>query len=233
MYKQKKDKEKEESKILYLRAESAEDICRLACKFDFTSDTLVLPTSEKSGRLIALGERVDETQIAYYAPVKGSGGIILYEPATSEHNERMSFTTNTDLPGKQYISVLRADLSGFSSAKTIEAKKIQLVRILEPADLVGAIIRKAASDEKIAHVYAFSSGNKKLLGAFEVLGSLSDDKPIFYYAETDGSKLGNFARYDYRANVLDFTGVMEGHAYMYAKVINLAEPFPFLEKTKK
>ena len=35
MYKQKKDKEKEESKILYLRAESAEDICRLACKFYF------------------------------------------------------------------------------------------------------------------------------------------------------------------------------------------------------
>ncbi len=224
----KEKKEKEESRILYLRAESAEDICRCACKFDFTSETLVLAESGKGNRLIALGERVGETQIAYYSAVKGSGGIILYEPATRDNRESMQFTTETDLPGKQYINVMRADLGKFASASTIDAKKVQLVKISKPEDLVGAIIRKAAGDEKIASVYAFNVGAKRMIGAFDVLDSLSNDKPAFFYADAGAANRGNFARYDYRSNVLDFANMMEGHAYMYAKVINLAEPFPFL-----
>ena len=225
----KSKKDKDESKILYLRAGSVEDLCRYACKFDFTSDTLLLSNS----RLIALGERVGETQIAYYAATGESGSVILYEPAGSETKERASFTTNTDLPNKQYINVMRVDLSKFATTNSIETKDIQLIAVEDPLDLVRAVIRNASHDERLAHVYSFGSGAKRDLGAFDVIGGLSNDRLAFFYAHTGSSKVGNFARYDYRNNVLDFADGMEGHAYMYAKVINLAEPFPFLTKTKK
>ena len=228
--KKKKDKkEKEESKIFYLRASSPEDLCRYACKFDFTADTLILSGS----RLIAFGERIGETQIAYYAQTKEGGNVLLYEPASDESKERAAFTKSTDLPNKQYINVMRADLGKFVTASTIDAKEVQLIEVANPTDLVGAVIRNASHDERLAHVYSFASGSKRALGAFDVIAGLSNDRLAFFFAYIDSSKKGNFARYDYRNNVLDFVDVMEGHAYMYAKVINLAEPFPFLEKMKK
>ncbi|MDE1855168.1 MAG: hypothetical protein KGH57_02510 [Candidatus Micrarchaeota archaeon] len=225
----KEKKDKEESKIFYLRAVSVEDLCRYACKFDFTSDTLLLSNS----RLIALGERIGETQIAYYAATKESGSVLLYEPAGYETKERASFTTNTDLPNKQYINVMRVDLGKFATTSTIASKGVQLIAVEDPVDLVRAVIRNASHDEKLAHVYSFSVGAKRALGAFDVIDGLSNDRLAFFYAYTGSSKNGNFARYDYRNNVLDFVNSMEGHSYMYAKIINLAEPFPFLEKTNK
>jgi hypothetical protein len=227
--KKKEKKEKEESKLFYLRAASIEDLCRYACKFDFTSDTLLL----SGGRLLALAERVDETQIAYYAPTKESGSVLLYEQASYGTKEKAEFTTRTDMPNKQYISVMRVDLSGFATTTTIDSKSVQPVKVEEPVDLIGAVIRNASHDERLAHVYSFSAGAKRALGAFDVIDGLSNSRIAFFYAYVDPSKHGNFARYDYRNNVLDFVDIMEGHAYMYAKVINLAEPFPFLPKTIK
>ncbi len=225
----KEKKDKEESKLFYLRASSVEDLCRYACKFDFTSDTLLLA----GGRLIALGERVGETQIAYYSAVKESGSVIMYEPASEGSKERAAFTARTDLPNKQYISVMRADLGRFSTASTIDPKGVQLVNVHDPTDLVGAVIRNASHDERLAHLYAFGSGGDVTLAAFDVISALSNDRLAFFYVRAGRSKLGNFARYDYRSNVLDYVNTMEGHAYMYAKIINLAEPFPFLAKASK
>lgn len=228
-----KQKEKEESRIYYLRAGSLEDVCRLACRFDFTSDTLLLHKSGSENRLISLGERIGETQIAYYASTNESGGIVLYEPATDSGKERMTFTSNTDLPGKYYINVMRADLSKFTSASSIDKKEVQVVKVETLEDLVGAVIRRASGEEKIAGIYAFNLGSRRAFGAFDVIGTLSNSKPVFFYAFGDSGKAGNFARYDYRNNILDFANAMEGHAYVYAKVINLAEPFPFLTDGKK
>ncbi len=222
-------KDKEESRIFYLRAASIEDICRLVCRFDFTSDTLLL----SNGKLMALGERVGETQIAYYITTKDNGSVLLYEPAYRETEERAMFTASTDLPNKQYINVMRADLSRFATAAVVDEKSVQLIKVEASTDLIGAVIRNASRDEKLAHVYCFSTGAKTVLGAFDAVEGLSNDKIAFFYAYLGSPKRGNFARYDYRNNVLDFVDSMEGHSYMYAKVINLAEPFPFLEKASK
>ncbi len=228
-----KDKEKEESKMLYLRAASIGDICRYACRFDFTSETLLLSKESGSNKLIALGERIDGTQIAYFSDTRENGNLILYEPATEDGEERVAFTSNTDLPNKQYINVMRADLSKFVPATGIDSKKVQLIKVENAADLVSAVIRKASSNERLASLYAFTLESERLLGAFDALDALSNDKPAFFFASAGSAKHGTFARYDYRSNVLDFSDRMEGHAYVYAKIINLAEPFPFLKKPAK
>ena len=102
------------------------------------------------------------------------------------------------------------------------------VKVENPIDLVGAAIKKASGEEIVANIYAFESEGKKVIAAFDVLNSLSNDKPVFYYSILEKEKLGNFARYDYRNNSMDFSNSMGDHAYLYAKVINLTKPFPFL-----
>jgi hypothetical protein len=229
-----KKKEKEESsKIFYIRAASAEDICRYVCRFDFTSSTLLLSESKKEKKLVAMGERVEKTQIAYYSPVKESGSIVAYEPASDGRNERMAFAAKAEASNKYYINVMRADLSSYGTAKVIDSKKIRLVKVDEAMDLIGAAIRKAAKEETISNVYVFLFKGKHVLAAFDVIDALSSDGPVFYYSFSDAKLHGNFARYDYRNNALDFTNAAGDHAYMYAKIINLAEPFPFFKPGNK
>ena len=229
MAKSKKEKEEDkESKVLYLKVSSVEDICRLACNFDFTAETLMLSKFPEGSRIIAFGEKAEDTQIAYYANTTDVDGIIMYEPATEDTKERAAFTNRTDQPNKYYISVLRADLSQFPLTDVLDEKSIHIIRVANPIDLVAAAIKRAAKDETISNIYSFSSDGKKVLAAFNVLEALSNDKLIFYYSILDKEKLGNFARYDYRNNSLDFANSMGDHAYMYAKVINLSAPFPFM-----
>lgn len=229
-----KKKEKEEkNKILYIRAASAEDLCRYACRFDFMSGTLIIEESKQGKLLVALGERIGETQIAYCAPVKESGGMISYEPSVEGGRDRMKFTSVAEPSNKYFINVMRVELSGYETAEGIEKKSVQMVKVGDVMDLIGAVIRKAAKEETIANVYSFTSEGKHVIAAFDVLDALSDERPVFYYAFAEAKSKGNFARYDYRNNILDFTNTAGDHAYMYAKIINLADAFPFFKKGNK
>ncbi len=229
-----KKKEKEEkSKMLYLRAASPEDLCRYACRFDSISGTLIIEETKQGKRLVALGERVGEIQIAYHAPVSESGGMIAYEPSVEGAKDRMRFTTLTEPSNKYFINVMRIELSGYEVAKGIESKRVQMILVRNVMDLIGAAIRKAAKEEAIANVYSFVSGGKRVIAAFDVLEGLANEKPVFYYSFPEAKSEGNFARYDYRNNTLDFTNTIGDHAYMYAKIINLSEPFPFFKKEGK
>jgi hypothetical protein len=229
--KNKKEKE-DSSKILYVRAASAEDVCRYACRFDFTSGTLLLQESKKEKLLVALGEHVEKTQIAYFAPVKESGSLIAYEPSYNGGKDRMAFINKAELMNKYCINVMRVGLGAYGTAKTIDSKKVHFIAVEKPLDLIGAAIRKASKEETIANAYSFSWKGKNVLAAFDVIDSLADG-PVLYYSFADSKIQGNFARYDYRNNVLDFTDFAGDHAYMYAKVINLAEPFPFFNPENK
>ncbi len=223
----KSKKEKEENKVIYLKTNSVEDICRRACNFDFTTETIILSKFDKGSRLVYFGEKAETTQIAYYASTTDTDGIIMYEPGSQDVQERAVFTSKTDLPNKYYIGILRADLGLFPVAEEIDEKEVHIIRVQTPIDLVGAAIKKASREENVATIYSFTSEGKNVLAAFNILDSLADDKLVFYYTVHDSEKVENFARYDYRNNTLDFSNVMENHAYMYAKIIHLSEPFPF------
>jgi len=228
----KNKKEEEESKIFYLKAESVEDVCRYACSFDFNSGALILTGSKGGKRLVALGEKVGNAQLAYYAGIKESGNIIMYEPAAEGGKDKATFTNYAGLPNKYYIHVMRIDLGKIAETSSITSKKVQLIKFENTLDLIGAAIRKAAKEETIANVYSFMHKGKQVLAAFNVLDALSNEKPIFYYAFSDKKTDDNFARYDYRANAIDFANATDDHAYLYAKIICLAEAFPFFKKEK-
>ena len=221
-------KKQEQGRLLYVRAASLEDVCRHACNFDFTAEPLVMYRHRSGKRLVALGEHIGDTQLAYYVNSGGDGPMLLYEPGNGETKERAHFVSNADQTGKHYINVVHADLSAYHEAKEPDKKGIVLINVEKPEDLVGAVARKSVRDESMACVYAFGAGTKTIV-AFNALGALADDKLTVYYSKLDPRPECNFARYDYRDNSLGFVRSMESHAYVYAKVINLAEPFPFLK----
>lgn len=224
-----KSKKEAKGSIFYIRAESIEDIARRACKFDYTADLLLLAKAPKGNELIAFGGRIKDTILAYYVNVKESGRIIRYAPGSEEAGEKAEFVQSmrNDQPDKYYINVMRTDLSGFSRAKGIDSKSVEMIPVESALDLVSAVIKKVSKEETtLAQLYSFPFKGKRILAAFDLVGSLSDDKPAFFFAPFDGETKG-FARYDYREDRLDFTNTVGEHAYMYAKVINLAEPFPF------
>lgn len=223
-----KSKKEAKGSIFYLRAESLEDIARRACKFDYTADLLLLSKTAKGNDIISLGGRIRDTVLAYYVNVKGSGRILRYSPASEDAEESAEFVTSMgpDTQNRYYLNVMESDLSGFARAKGIDRKSVELIRVGSALDLVSAVIKKTSKEETLAQAYSFPFRGKRMLAAFDVVNSLSDDKPAFFFTPIDGD-VKSFARYDYREDRLDFTNQVGEHAYMYAKVINLAEPFPF------
>jgi hypothetical protein len=223
-----KSKKEAKGSIFYLRAASVEDIARRACKFDYTADLLILAKAPKGNDLISLGGRMKDTILAYYVNVREAGRIIRYSPASEDAEERAEFVKSIgpDTQNRYYINVMRSDLGCFSRAKKMDSKSVEQIRVGSALDLVSAVIKKTSKEETIAQLYSFPFKGKRILAAFDVVNALSDDKPAFFFTQTDGDAR-SFARYDYREDRLDFTDQVGEHAYMYAKVINLAEPFPF------
>ena len=77
-------KSKKEGKegIFYVRARSLGDVMRCACKFDYTSDPLLLCKTGKETRLIAMGSKIGDATLAYYVAVRGAKRLALYAPAS-------------------------------------------------------------------------------------------------------------------------------------------------------
>ena len=220
--------------IFYLRAESIEDIARRVCRFDYTTDTLLLTRTPSGNRLVTLGGRIKDTILAYYVSVKESGRIIRYVPGSEGVEEKAEFVPSMgpDTPNRYYLNVMRADLSGYSKAKGIDSKSVELIKVESALDLVSTVIKKTSKEETtLAHVYSFPFKGRRMLAAFDIVNALSNDKPAFFFTPVKG-EAKSFARYDYREDRLDFTDSVGEHAYLYAKVINLAEPFPFFKPRK-
>ncbi len=221
-------KKQEQGKLLYVKAVSLEDLCRHACNFDFTAEPLVMYKHKAGNRLVALGEHIGEAQLAYYVNTSADGSILMYELGYGNTGEHAGFVNSADQTGRNYINVVHADLGAYRETAEPDKKGIVLIKMERPEDLVGAVVRKSVRDESIACVYATGTGARTIV-AFNALGALADDKLTVYYSRLDSKPDGNFARYDYKNNSLGFVKSMESHAYVYAKVINLAEPFPFLK----
>jgi hypothetical protein len=226
-----KSKKEARGRILYLRASSIEDVARRACRFDYTSELLLLSKTPKGNELISFGGRIKDTAIAYYVGVKESGRLVRYAPASEDSPEKAEFvgSMKSDQPNRYYINVMRADLGGFARSKGIDSKSVELIRVESALDLASAVIKKTSKEDgTLAHMYSFPFKGKRVIAAFDVVNALSDDKPTVFFSEYDGEPKG-FARYDYKEDRLDFTDTVGEHAYLYAKVINLAEPFPFFK----
>ncbi len=218
-------------KMLFVKAQSIADLCRLVCTFDQAS---VLFFYKGKNALVALGERIGKIQLAYLAEAKKQGTIINYSLPASQRGESVEFANRVEYPSQNMdncnINVLDIDFGSIPETDKISQKEVKSLKFGTLLDLAKALIRKSAKDEALPYLYSFELNGKNVFGSFDAIDELADDAPLFYYTEAQDDKSKTFLRYDYKEDKIEFTNSVDEHAYLYIKIIRLAEPFGFLAK---
>ncbi len=226
-----KGKEKNAKEILYVKLASAVDLARHAYNFDFTSRSLIQKAA-KSGvtQVFCLGECIGNVTIAYYVNIDSPSAVAVYNfPSSRDERETVRFTGAGEGNEKNRIGILDIDLSAFGQAKNVRKDEIVMIRVGSPEDLVHATIKRTMSEESFMSLYAFDYKGRTILCCFDLLQELMDDKKTFYYAVLKDKGRAGFAKYSYADNTFEFTDTVEEHSFIYVKIINLAEPFPFFK----
>ena len=223
-----KSKPKQGKSILYVKVASLADICRYAFSFDFASKSLLMPNGDN--KIIALGECIGDTTIAYYVHAQPGSKILHYTfPSSADNREKVGFAERMDDQGRGYLRIISLDLSHFTRARSLGKDDVSLVEIRLPEDMMAAAIKKAIREENFMHLYSFEYGEKRYLCGFDLFDELADDRKTLYYSVLGSRSTAGFARYKYLDNTFDFTDTVEEHSYIYVKIINLAEPFQFFK----
>lgn len=221
-----KTKKKESAKrILWVKVKSKLDLVRAACSFDTYSKDILLLKIDGKDSLCFFGEELDDTTIGYYYETKCEDDFIIYS-ADAEGEKIMPSKAGGERLNAHYINVVPIEelpLEKAGNAKDLVLK----VKIGRSESLIKSIIKKGVEKEDIESAYIFEADKKMYIGVFDLLEELSDSKKIFYYAELSNYEESSFIRYNYSVNKIEFTKEFGEHTYLYIKLINLAEPFPF------
>lgn len=216
--------------ILYVKVASLGDLCRYCCNFDYTTDNVFLSRKNGRQRIIAFGETIGNTLIAYYTETNAETRMIRYTmPDSQSQKERAVFVKSAEEQPSHYLSLIEIDLGSIREARKLKKGDIATVRMADETSLINAVIKKSMRSEMLMHLYAFGHKGNLVLGAFELIDELTDDIKTFYYTLAKDRRVTSFARYDYINNKVDFTNTIGEHSYMYTKIISLAEPLPFFK----
>ncbi len=225
-----KGSREERKNIIFVKLGSLSDLARYACMFDSSAAETFY--EGKESKLFSFGEHVGNTLIAYYVEAKKRAETIRYAYAMPDSSESAELANYIDVQQfhTYYINIIGMDLQKFHRARGLEQKDMDCIRIDRTEDLTKAVLKKAIENEMIGHAYVFTYKGNTVIGAFDIVDALIDDKRAFYYvvakeSETN-AKNACFIRYNYSANSHEFTNEFGEHSYMYIKLIHLAEPFP-------
>ena len=212
-------------KILPIKAKSVLDIIRGACSFDTYSKDLLVFRKANKNLLYLLGEELDDTVIAYYINTDEIGEFAIYS-ATTE-GEQLNFSNEyKEQFNAHYINIIPLESFPFEERKGEEPIIIKVERY---ESLIKSLVKKAVEKEEIEKAYIFEKNSKYYIGLFDLLEELTDNKKVFYYAELKKYNESSFIRYNYSSDKIEFTKDFGEHSYLYVKLINLAEPFPFFK----
>ena len=221
---------KQSTEATFIKAASVADLCRYAYKFDFTSDSLLADSIPGGDRVMALGERInDKFLLIYYADVKGAKGMIEYSPP-AEGAEAFRFVDQRT--SKTCINVLRCSILSSSTQKKKPQAELFTMKMGSVDDIVKAAIGGSDSDH-IPHLYSFDYKGKHILCGFNLIDAFHNGASSIYYAVSQKPLPGSFARYNYNGDSVEISERVGEHSYMYVKIINLTEPFPFFSEPKK
>lgn len=223
-----KSRHRQASKVMYVRLRSLDDLARYVCNYDYTSSALLSAKHGKEYRIMAIGEKIGSIRLAYYVSSVKPETVISYTyPSSAYQKENSHFMEGSLQEQSSYMRIIRA--SSLSLRSSGRVKVSSTVMLSSASDLVTAVLLNGAGSDSIPYLYSFDYKGSKVLCAFDIIDGLSDDSSILYCAVAAKGQSGNFARYKYSENKIDFTDHMGEHSYMYAKIIHLAEPFPFFK----
>ncbi len=216
--------------LVFIKLGSLDDLSRYACNYDYTNAQLISFKSGSVYRIFAMGEEIGKSAIAYYISNPKSERTISYTyPSSASQKENSHFISAEKQEGSNAINIICIDSARICDAKLKEKEFPAIARLSSVHDLLTAALMQASGTETIPHIYSFTHKGRAILCAFDVIEGLSEENKILYYALPDKNQSGSFVRYKYSDNRIDFTEYMGEHSYMYAKIIHLAEPFPFFK----
>jgi len=220
------DKKQQKKKLLYVGLSSLEDLARLVCNFDSVPKNVFASKVGKKDAVLAFGETIGDVTIAYYVEVQGKVNEILRYDA--ERGKAEFAGSAETAPNVYYMNVIGIDLSAIQEGN-VDPKEVSFVRLSSVKDLTRMVISKSVANEEIEGMYSFPYDGGRVFCAFDAVEQLADDKKILYYAATKDMAYGGFARYDYSKNTVDFTSSIGEHTFLYVKIANLLQPFPFFK----
>ncbi len=179
--------------------------------------------------MMAFGENIGDTSIAYYINLSRHERMIEYTyPSAYGQFENAHFVDKPDHHG-HYINIMNIEHADFKEVDSVKRKDIIMILASTVEDIVAASVKKGVKNESLPALYGFDYKGREILCGFDMVDEISDLKSALYYCIVKDKPHGNFARYKYSDDKVDFTEHIGEHSYMYAKIINLAEPFPFFK----
>ncbi len=224
-----KTKEKRGTKLLYVKANSVEDIARFAYNPESISKNLICSKHDSEIMLVALGEHIGDNIIAYYTDIKSEPMFVRYVLPTEFNEEKAVLIEHGAETDKNSIFVLRTDLTVFGEIKNVDSEDIMLLRVGHADDIVNAVAMKVAHEEHPGTLYVFEKAGKAYIAGFDLVDELSGDRKTFYYAPLKDMNRRGFIKYNYKDSTFVFSDSIDEHTYIYLKVLNLSEAFPFFK----
>jgi len=217
--------------IKLIKVSNVADLVRSACQFSGSMGVLYSKESGNVHRLMVLGEKVGKLRLTYYQDYEKAPNYVVY---SANDHESFSFVDSIgqDTGYQTYkIQVLHIKNDAFSTPKS-EKYNVSVVELTNYEEIVKGIASSAASSETIGTVYAFPHNGSTHIGAFGFFPD--DDSLTFTHAEIPEFE-GNFCffRYDYNTGSITKTNGIKDTTSLYTRIINLAEPYSFLEKQTK
>jgi hypothetical protein len=227
------DKKGKGISIKLVKLGSLLDLARNACTFSTGARPVFMIKKDGRYLVVTLGIHIGETRTAFYAESKKSGNFLLYCPKSPANGEETAEIVESPESYMADQSSYKIPIVGISGKAFVEEKdyrkgRVECVEALDPGSVVRSVIGRASEDEApMPKVYSFTYKSERYIGSFQVLED--EDIKVFCYAKAGTEKAFSFFRYNYTDGRLDQTDSLGEHSFIYTRVINLAEPFPFFK----
>ncbi|MGC8537917.1 MAG: hypothetical protein ACP5MZ_02960 [Candidatus Micrarchaeia archaeon] len=207
------------------------DLIRQACTFNSNIGVLYVKKVGNGYRYILVGEKVGNSRIAFYCDYDKAPNYAIY---SANGRESFSFVDSIEKnAGYQTykIQMLHIKNDSFRIPK-LDKYTVSTVELTNYEEIVKGIASSAANSDAIGTIFVFPYNGTKHAGAF---GFLTDDDSLtFTHAELPNPD-GDFAffKYDYNSGAVTRTNGVEDSTSLYTRIVNMAEPFGFLEGRAK
>ncbi|MEM3841198.1 MAG: hypothetical protein QXN59_00675 [Candidatus Micrarchaeaceae archaeon] len=215
-----------EIKLTPIKLLSPLDLARYVSD-SYLQNAPVMLIKNASGRysIVAYGENLKKSRIAYYAELQSKPSYMAYR--IIDGKEKLSFSADAALQeGIHFLRIVPIEMqyNKFSFSAKPKVLSIYSNNAISLAKHIA--LRSSMNEMGTDKVYSFIKDGERFIGSFDVMPE--DDIQTFVYAKMHDTKIFNFFRYNYTADTIEETDALYNSSDVYVRVINLAEPFPFV-----
>ena len=217
--------------VRFIKMRDVADLVRYACPFSGSIGIIYSKGMDGMQRFITIGEKIGKTRVVYYYDYDKTSNYVIYSAAGKE---TFSFVDKIgpDAGYQTYkMQVLHIKKDAFKASKSGKYN-VSVVELTNYEEIVKGITSTGASSELMGIIYVFPHNGKKHIGVFGFFPD--DDSLTFTHAEIHEAE-GDycFFKYDYNTGLITRTNGIQDGTGLYARIVNLAEPYAFLEDKKR